>query len=316
MSDKGAARAFPEPLANWRASETGLRFGLFIGQANKEWSQIRDEFVLADALGFDHAWLVDHFVNTDGPPDDPCMEAWTLLAALATATSRMRLGVLVCSNTFRHPSLLLKEAATVDQISGGRVILGLGTGWHEDEHRRYGIDLPDPAERVDRLEEGVQVAHALMAGKRADFSGRYYTLRDAPLSPPPVQQPRIPILIAAHRPRMLRLAARYADMWDTFPTRPGTATAGVTGEVAERAALLDQTCRTIGRDPADIRRSTWTGGDVLASERRWLEWVDAHRALGFTDFMTGLPAPTARLALERLARDVMPGFRAPAVPTD
>ena len=179
-----------------------------------------DEFLEAEELGFDHAWLVDHLVDTDGAPEDGCLEAWTLLAAIAAKTTRIRLGVLVSSNTFRHPAILLKEAVTVDHISGGRLVLGIGTGWHEDEHRRYGIDLPPPPERVDRFEEAVEVISLLMAQERTTFKGRYYQLDDARLEPRPVQRPRIPILIAAHRPRMLRIAARYADQWDTFGVDP------------------------------------------------------------------------------------------------
>jgi F420-dependent oxidoreductase-like protein len=308
MTNEGLP-GLPEPLSGWRASESGLRFGLFLGQADKQWPQILEEFLLADELGYDHAWLVDHLVNTDGPLTSPCMEAWTLLAGLAVQTRRIRLGVLVCSNTFRHPSLLVKEAATVDQLSGGRLILGLGTGWYEDEHRRYGLELPSPPERVDRLEETAQIAHMLMSRERSTFHGRFYQLEDAPLEPKPVQRPRIPILIAAHRPRMLRLAARYADMWDTFPARAGTATEGVAAEVAERVEVLDRACREVGRDPTEIRRSTWTGPDILASDERFEGFVETHAALGFTDFMTGIPASTERARLERVARDVIPQLR-------
>ena len=134
-----------------------------MSQANKPWSRVLDEFQMAESLGFDHAWLVDHLVDTGGPPEHGCLEGWTLLAAIAASTSRIRLGVLVSSNTFRHPALLLKEAVTVDHVSGGRVILGLGTGWHEDEHRRYGIELPAPGERVDRFEEAVRLIAMLMS---------------------------------------------------------------------------------------------------------------------------------------------------------
>ena len=299
-----------ERLPGWRADESGLRFGLFLGQGGKEWRQVADEFQLAEELGYDHAWLVDHLVSTDGPPSIPCLEAWTLLAALAVQTSRMRIGVLVCSNTFRHPALLLKQAATVDHLSGGRLILGLGTGWYEPEHRRYGIELPSPAERVDRLEEAVQIAHSLMSRDRTTFRGRHYRLQDAPLEPKPVQQPRIPILIAAHRPRMLRLAARYADMWDTFATVSGTATEGVSDEIPERVALVERELAAIGRDPRDLRRSTWTGGDALTSERRYRAFVAAHADLGFTDFTTGMPRD--RRQLRAVAAGAIAEFRASA----
>jgi alkanesulfonate monooxygenase SsuD/methylene tetrahydromethanopterin reductase-like flavin-dependent oxidoreductase (luciferase family) len=286
------------------------RFGLFMSQANKSWSQVLDEFVMAETLGFDHAWLVDHLVDTDGPPENGCLEGWTLLAAIAARTSQIRLGVLVSSNTFRHPALLLKEAVTLDHISDGRLILGIGTGWNEDEHRRYGIDLPEPKERVDRFEEAVDIISRLMSQERTTFAGRFYRLEDARLQPPPVQRPRIPILIAAHRPRMLRIAARYADQWDTFAAIPGTATEGVEAELAERIGQLDEACRDIGRDPAEIRRSTWATNDVLRSVDRYLEFVRRHHRLGFTDFTTVLPAPGDEAVLRAVAEEVIPAIRA------
>ena len=292
---------------------SALRFGLFMSQANKPWRQVLDEFLMAEELGFDHAWLVDHLVDTDGPPENGCLEGWTLLAALAARTSRIRLGVLVSSNTFRHPALLVKEAVTVDHVSEGRLILGMGTGWNVDEHRRYGLDLPEPAERVDRFEEAIQVVTRLMGQEQTTFRGRFYHLDDARLQPPPVQRPRIPILIAAHRPRMLRIAARYADQWDTFAAMPGTATDGVEAEVADRIALLDRACLDIGRDPAEIRRSTWASSEVLASTAAYVDFVERHRALGFTDFTTVLPAPGNERILEEVAREVIPALRTGAV---
>ena len=289
-----------------------LRFGLFLSQANKSLSQVYDEFQMAEDLGFDHAWLVDHLVDTDGPPSYPIHEAWTLLAALAQRTSRIRLGVLVTSNTFRHPAVLLKSAVTVDHISDGRLILGLGAGWHVDEHRRYGIDLPEPPERVARFAEAVELISLLMAQERTTFNGRYYHLDDAPLEPRPLQAPRIPILIAAHRPRMLRLAARYADQWDTFAAMPDTATDGVVTELAQRIQALDDACREIGRDPAEIRRSTWAPREVLQSEASYLDFVTRHQALGFTDFSTVMPASADLPILRRVAEDLIPGLRAAA----
>lgn len=286
-----------------------MRFGLFLSQANKSLARVYDEFQMAEDLGFDHAWLVDHLVDTDGPLDHPCLEAWTLLAAIAARTTRIRLGVLVTSNTFRNPALLLKEAVTVDHISGGRLTLGLGSGWHEDEHRRYGIDLPEPAVRVDRFAEAVELISLLMSQSRTTFNGRHYRLDDAPLEPRPVQQPRIPILIAAHRPRMLRLAARFADQWDTFAEMPGTATDGVTTTIEERIRALDEACLAIGRDPAEIRRSTWATSAVLASDAAYADYVNRHRLLGFTDFSVVPPVAGAETALRRVAEGVIPGLR-------
>lgn len=291
-------------------TKPGLRFGMFLSQASKSWSEVLGDFVSAEELGFDHAWLVDHLVDTDGAPEDGCLEAWTLLAAIAARTERIRLGVLVSSNTFRHPAVLLKQAVTVDHISGGRLILGIGTGWHEDEHRRYGIDLPAPPERVDRFEEAVALITLLMSQERTTFTGEHYRLDDARLQPPPVQRPRIPILIAAHRPRMLRLTARYADQWDTFAAMPGTATDGVEAEIAERIGQLDEACRAIGRDPAEIRRSTWATRDALRSTDAYLDFVRRHHRLGFTDFATVAPAPEDLPVLRAIARDIIPAFRA------
>ena len=285
------------------------RFGLFLSQANQSWDEVLESFQLAEELEFDHAWLVDHLLDTDGPPSHPCHEAWTLLAAIAAKTERIRLGVLVTSNTFRHPAVLAKQAVTVDHISRGRLILGLGAGWHEDEHRRFGIDLPAPAERVDRLEEAVQLISALMGAERTTFEGLHYRLQDAPLEPKPLQKSGIPLLIAAHRPRMIRLAARYADQWDTFPEIAGTATDGVTEGIEDRVRRFDAAAREAGRDPASIRRSTWANASVATDEDAYLGFVRNHRALGFTDFMTELPEASDRAVLRQIARDRIPELR-------
>lgn len=288
-----------------------VRFGLFLSQAGRSWAQVLERFQLAESLGFDHAWLVDHLTPTDGHPERPIHEAWTLLAALAALTDRIRLGVLVTSNTFRNPSLLAKQAVTVDHVSGGRLILGMGAGWHADEHRRYGFELPPPAERVDRLEEAIEMLHALMGAERTTFEGLHYRLDDAPLAPKPLQRPRIPLLIAAHRSRMIRLAARHADQWDTFPELAGTATDGVTSTIAERVAVFDAACRDAGRDPAAIRRSIWTEAEEdVTSVEGFERFARVHRALGFTDFSI-VPSDTAPPdVLERIAGECIPALRA------
>ena len=287
-----------------------LRFGLFLGQVGQDWRQVLGNFRLAEELGFDHAWLVDHFVDTDGDLSKTCLEAWTLLAAVAASTSRIRIGALVTGNTYRNPALLLKQATTVDHISGGRLMLGIGSGWHEPEHRMYGFPYPPAAERVSMLEEALRVMDLLQTRVRSSFEGRHYRLDDAPFEPKPVQRPRIPLLIAAHRPRMLRLAARYADVWDTFPTVTGTATEGTADTLEDRLATLEEDCRAAGRDPGEIRRSTWTGGHVLESEEAYAAWVGGLRAQGFTDFTASLPGPAHLPAVRRIARDLLPALRA------
>lgn len=290
-----------------------LRFGLFVGQAGMSWDDLRARFELADELGFDHIWLVDHMMPTDPPYDRPMFEAWTSLAALAALTSRVRIGILVTSNTFRHPSVLAKQAMTVDHISGGRLILGIGTGWHEEEHRRFGIDFPGAPERVDQLEEALDVITGLMSGEPTSFDGSHYRLDGAHALPPPVQRPRIPILVAAHRPRMLRLAARRADMWDTFATTHGTATEGIASDLAERVGIFEEACREAGRDPEDIRRSVWVGADrsgPFSSLDAYAAFVEHHRALGFTDLMAALPAPEHWPMVREIATSLLPQLRA------
>ena len=289
------------------------RFGLFMSQANKPWSQVLDEFIMAEELGFDTAWLVDHLLDTDGPPEHPCLEAWTLLAAIAARTSRIRIGVLVTSNTFRHPAILAKEAVTVDHISGGRLILGMGTGWHGEEHRRYGIEMPPAVERVDRLEEAVELVVRLMTEPRVTFEGRHYRTDDAVFEPRPVQQPRIPLLIAAHRPRMIRIAARWADQWDTFPELAGAATDGVTTSVEERMAAFEAACAVAGRDPGTVRRSTWALPAAVASEAAYEAFARRQLELGFTDVsVVPLGVPVERL--RRIAETVVPVLRAEFAP--
>lgn len=286
------------------------RFGLFIGQVGLAWPELVERFTLADRLGFDHAWLVDHLMPTDPPHDRPAFEAWTSLSALAALTTRVRLGVLVSSNTFRHPSLLAKQAVTVDHVSGGRLILGIGTGWYPEEHRRFGIEFPAAPERVDRLEEAVEVVIRLTRGAAVTYDGRHYRLDGALALPRPVQRPGIPILIAAHRPRMLRLAARRADIWDTFATIDGTATEGVASHLAERVETFEAACREAGRDPATVRRSVWVGAEPLGSEAAYAAFVERHRSLGFTDLMTALPARGSWSTVREIATGLIPRLRA------
>ena len=281
------------------------RFGLYVDQWGKSLAQVYEEFAMADELGFDCAWLSDHL----DAPGTPLLESWTLLAAIAERTKHILIGNLVTSNTFRHPQLLLKEAVTVDHISNGRLILGMGTGWEPDEHARYGIDFPAPRERVERLEEAVTLMGLMMSQDRTTFSGRYYRVTDATLEPSPIQQPRIPILIAAHRPRAIRVAARLADQWDSYHEMDESPTAGWAMPLHEQMAILDEECRAAGRDPATIRRSTWTTGEPLESAEAYREFAQRHLDLGFTDISVLLPERPSAAVLAEIARDILPGLR-------
>ena len=282
-----------------------LRFGIYVDQWGKPLDQVYDEFRMVDELGFDVAWLSDHM----GVPGTPILESWTLLAALAVRTSNIHLGVLVTNNTFRHPALLLKEAVTVDHISGGRLILGIGTGWEPDEHARYGIEFPSAHERVERLEEAATLMRLMMSQDRTTFVGQFYQVTDAPLEPRPIQAPRIPILIAAHRPRMLGVAARCADIWDSYHEMADSPTAGLKMPIEEQMRHLDEACLAIGRDPSEIRRSTWTTGEALASADAFREFITRQLELGFTDVSVLLPELVDERVLVTIARDVLPELR-------
>jgi F420-dependent oxidoreductase-like protein len=199
-----------------------------------------------EQTGWDGFWLADHFMPNGDDTNQPWPEAWTTLAALAATVPRIRLGTLVTGNTYRHPAVLAKMAATVDHISGGRVVLGLGSGWQENEHEKYGIQFDTVAERLKRMEEACQVIKSLFNEESANFSGDYYTLTEAPLVPKP-HQPNLPLLIGGGGEKVtLRITAQYADEWNVW---------GNVETLTQKMAILDQHCEKLGRDPAEIQRS-------------------------------------------------------------
>ncbi|MGI9577601.1 MAG: LLM class F420-dependent oxidoreductase [Microthrixaceae bacterium] len=195
---------------------------------------------------FESAWNFDHFEPIiDKPRDGPCFEGWTSLAALAQATDRIRVGCMVTGMPYRHPSVLAQMAATVDVISGGRMELGLGAGWNQDEADALGIELPPLGERFDRCDEGLEVVTRLLRDDVANYSGEHYTLSDAYCAPKPVQRPNPPIWIGGDGPkRTLRAVARHADYWNTpFASAES---------FARSVEILHGHCSEIGRDPAEI----------------------------------------------------------------
>ncbi len=203
----------------------------------------------ADRTGWDGVWVADHFMGDGagfGAEDTPTLEATAVLAALATSTERVRLGPLVLGATYRHPAVLAKWAATVDVVSGGRLVLGIGAGWQLNEHEQYGIELGPPRDRIARLDEACTVITSLLREGRTTFDGRWYRLDRAICEPKPLQSP-LPLLVGGKGDRMLGLVARHADEWNMW---------GLPDTVAARAAVLDRRCEAIGRDPASIRRST------------------------------------------------------------
>jgi F420-dependent oxidoreductase-like protein len=224
-----------------------MRFSIWPTLA-QPWDDVLEVSRHAEATGWDGVYVMDHFMGNVGAPgsvETPTLEGTAALAALAMATERVRLGTLVLGNTYRHPAVLANWAATVDQLSGGRLLLGVGAGWQENEHEQYGIPLPAPGELIDRFEEACHVWKGLLREPVTTFAGRHYQLTDAICEPKPVQAP-LPLLIGGKGNRMMGVVARHADEWNMW---------GLADAIAERAAVLEQRCETIGRDPAEIKRS-------------------------------------------------------------
>jgi alkanesulfonate monooxygenase SsuD/methylene tetrahydromethanopterin reductase-like flavin-dependent oxidoreductase (luciferase family) len=258
----------------------------------EQWQEI-------EALGFDSAWLTDHFMNDD--EDAPIFEGWTALAGLAMATSRIRIGLMVTGNTYRHPSVLAKQAVTVDHISGGRLQLGLGAGWWEREHEAYGFDFPGPGERVGRFAETLDLLERLQAERRTDFSGHYYSTRDTPFAPKSLQSPRLPVTIGCKGPRMLALTAAHAEVWNTR---------GPVEIVVPRMAALDDACRAIGRDPTTLVRSVWPYEASFDSVGAMAESITPYREAGFTEIILDWPEEPERVEVLRAAsRELFPTLR-------
>jgi F420-dependent oxidoreductase-like protein len=277
-----------------------LRFGLVVGQ-RAPWDEMVRRAQEAEDLGFDVFNVVDHFSGLHDVMD-PTHEAYTTLGGIATQTSRIRLGVMVCGNTYRNPAFLLKQAVTVDHISGGRVDFGVGAGWLEREHEAYSFPFPSARERVDRFAEALEIWDLLQSEERTTYDGRYYQLLDAPFEPKPIQRPRLPVLIGATYPRMLALTARHADIWNARGT-PEQARAG--------NETLTEKCRAIGRDPGDIMRSISPSPNFLRSVEDFSRWAQAYRDVGFTDFQIRWPLNASEHeVLRAVARDVIPTLRA------
>jgi F420-dependent oxidoreductase-like protein len=224
-----------------------MRFAIKTRPEHQTWEEMRDVWVAADEIElFESAWNWDHFYPLSGDMAGPNYEAWTMLAAMAQATRRIRLGCQVTGMIYRHPAVLANMAATVDMISGGRLELGVGAGWNQMECDAYGIELPPLKERFDRFDEGVEVMLALLTEPVANFSGRYFKLTGARCEPKPVQRPHPPVTIGGSGPkRTLRAAARWAQQWNML----------VRGDISEwvRAKeILAGHCAAIGRDVNEI----------------------------------------------------------------
>ena len=290
-----------------------LRFGVaFVPDV--PWDEFVRRFLYIEELDFDIAGIGDHFAHF-WFPSKPWFEAWTLLSALATQTSKIRIGTLVTPIAWRNPAFLARQAMTVDHISHGRLELGLGSGVRSDRsYEMTGIPNWSPRERLARFREYVEIVDQLLRNEVTNYDGRYYKIKEAVMSPRPVQKPRPPITIAANRPRMLKLTARYADTWTTLGP------AERLEEIRRRNGLVDEYRREIGRDPSSLRRSYWFFYSdaekkrglfaYYESEDAFSEMVRPYIEMGMTEVLLSYPYRDEQLPMfEKIAREVIPELK-------
>ena len=299
-----------------------MRFVFWPGP-NNPWNETLQLAQHAESTGWDGIYYADHFMPNAADTSGPTSECWTTLAALAARVPRIRLGALVSGNTYRHPAVLAKMAANVDNISEGRCVLGLGAGWQENEHAAYGIPFHTLGGRMRRLEEACQVVTGLFANEQTDFQGRYYQLTAAPLAPKPVQSP-LPLLIGGGGEKQtMRIAATYANEWNVW---------GTPELLAAKQQILDDHCRTIGRNPAEIQRAAvallvlsddpeavermrGAGRPVIAGNAEQVRgviqaYIDAGvNEVVIPDFNLGRDTAAKVAVMDRFANEVMARFR-------
>jgi F420-dependent oxidoreductase-like protein len=282
-----------------------MRFGFKTSPQNTSWGDMLAVWRVADQLEvFESGWLFDHFYPIWSPakaadPNDPCLEGWTTLTALAQATERLRLGILVTGIHYRHPAVLANMAASLDIISSGRLELGIGAGWNEQESGAYGIELGTPRERSDRFEEACQVLVGLLSQKSTDFSGTYYTLTDARCEPKGPQKPHPPIVIGGNgERRTLRTAAKYAQHWNFLGGPPG--------DFARKRDILYAHCADLGRDPAELTLSSHVWLADADGIPALVESVKALADVGLDLAIVYLQPPLRASLMEPLAEALAP----------
>ena len=276
-----------------------LSFGIKTAPQHTTYEAMLAVWQEADGIpAIEHAWLFDHFAPIHSDVNGPCLEGWTLLAAYAAQTRRLRVGLMVTGNTYRHPAVLAKTAATVDVISGGRLDYGIGAGWNEYEHRSMGLPLYAPGERIRRFGEACEIIKRLFTQHLTDFDGRYYQLKEARCEPKPVQQPYPPFVIGGGGEQLtLRIVARYANVWNFA--------GGPVETFKHKVEVLHGHCATVGRDPSAIKLSVQLPvdyGDLPGTTEQLQRFVDA----GATHLVLNLRPPYPDGIVTRLADEVIP----------
>ncbi len=224
-----------------------MRFGVFTSLTGQSWPAVLGLWRHLEKSGWDIACVSDHFMPNTRDREGPVLESWSTLAALAALIPRMKVGTIVLGNTYRHPAILAKMAAQVDIISGGRLLLGLGAAWQQNEHKAYGIPFYTVGERLQRLDEACAVLRSLWTDHRTNFNGRHYQISDAPLDPKPVQRPHPELMIGGAGERVtLRIVAKHADHWNVW---------GGPNVLSRKSAILEEHCSKVGRDNKTIKRS-------------------------------------------------------------
>jgi alkanesulfonate monooxygenase SsuD/methylene tetrahydromethanopterin reductase-like flavin-dependent oxidoreductase (luciferase family) len=307
-----------------------IKLGADIWNQYTDWPAFKAAHLRAEELGYESLWTMDHIYPPNKPSDGPIFEAFTSMAAVAEITSRSTISVMVASNTYRNPAMLTKIITTIDHISGGRAILGVGAGWAEHEHEGFGFEFGSgPGERLRWLKEALPVMRGMLDGTRPSSSGPHYRIREAHNMPPPVQR-HMPLLIGGSGPKVtLRLVAEYADMCNI---------GGSPAKVAERDAILIEHCEAIGRDEQTIERSIDVGVPTIRDDREqafqdrdalfaaqesepWknqptgtpedvFEWLARYVEIGYRHLVFYWPAPYDEETMVRMATEVRPRLEA------
>jgi len=292
-----------------------IRFGVMTVQ-NLPWEKEVERWKLIESLGFDNVWLADHFT-------DPVFhtghwfESWTLLASLAVVTERIRIGTLVSSMPLRRPAVLARQALTIDHISNGRLELGLGTGGSRDPvHNMLGIEDWVGSERVERFKDQIEVIDRLLRHDVSSYNGKFYKLNEATMNPQAIQKPRPPLVIAAMRKSMLKIAAKYADTWNSFGSEDWrTPAEKILENTKKRVELMEKYCDEIGRNPETLRRSllfySRHGRTILDSEENFRNVINQYKEIGINEFIIYYPFFDSKQIenIKLIANDVIPDLR-------